>query len=86
MEGCGFDKQCSKVKDITALQSSLLAGAFVTAIMTIFACVLSATDNGALFEGHGGLWQLRVFGDEGGVSGVMQRLLVLLGYQLLVPH
>ena len=86
MERYAFDKQCSKLREATALQCSLLTGALITTVITLFACVLSFSANRAMFEQVPGLWQLQMDTEmeEGGISSTMQNLLVLMAFQWLI--
>jgi hypothetical protein len=81
MEGFQFAKQCSKLRDISALSSSIILGAALPSIIALFIAVLNVHPNEERFIG---IWSFTIKESNGDLSSGMLRLLVLWGYQMFM--
>jgi len=87
LESYPFVMQCAKLRDITSLLCSLVLGAAVSLVFTLFTLVVSASHNDVAFAGPG-LWVLSrqdvgAAAGDSSMSGTFQRLIILFCFQCL---
>ena len=88
VEGFPFDKQCSKLGDITAFICSVVIGATSTTVIMIFIAIVSMHDNEGDFQSHQSdrtLWSFAVTNttDSSALAVPFVHLIILWAFQML---